>query len=270
MIGQTIGGNNQFVYPATYGLFGGIFFFAIFQLRFLTQMLRTFEAVLIVPIYQCSFTISLIIFGGVYFEEFKLMSWTQIAISCVAVVICCCGIAVLTNRPIPTDEEVAAALGFDKPLEQPAVEMTDVRVKEVANESMTAVPVDLAAPAPAPAPAAAAAPPASTATLEVSQAAIIQRQTAELDAMNVTIAQQDATIIEQAATIQRQERSLSGAVISVSDVMITTSTSISTSADPSMRVCALNEWGSGCVAWHTRVRCVTDARPCDLRIFSMC
>jgi hypothetical protein len=68
--------------------------------------------VLIVPLYTCLFTICLIIFGSVYFDEFGEMSAAHIGGFCGAVAICCIGIAILTMRPVPTDEELEIALGF--------------------------------------------------------------------------------------------------------------------------------------------------------------
>ncbi len=90
----------QFTRPSAFFMVGGILFMAIFQLRFITQMLRTFEAVLIVPLYQCSFTIFLIIFGLVFFEEFEAMSPSDIGGFCAAVVVACVGIGIVryTNQ----------------------------------------------------------------------------------------------------------------------------------------------------------------------------
>jgi hypothetical protein len=139
IVAQTVAGNNQFNNPVSYFMFAGICFMAIFQLRFITQMLRTFEAVLIVPLYQCSFTIFLIVFGLIFFEEFDAMTASDIGGFCGATFVCCIGIAILSARPVPTDEEMARAIGAvqsnaDAPADQAASDQADGKSAEMSSE----------------------------------------------------------------------------------------------------------------------------------------
>ena len=62
--------DNPWVRFECYFLIAGLILAALGQLRFMSEMMSTFEAVLIIPIYQCTFMITLIICGAVYFDEF--------------------------------------------------------------------------------------------------------------------------------------------------------------------------------------------------------
>ena len=125
-VSQSIKGHNQFNRAVPWFMLLGIGAMAIFQLRFVTQMLHTFEAVLVVPLYQCSFTISLIVFGLIFFGEFENMSTSEIGGFCGATAVCCVGIGILSARPVPTDEDMARAHGaVSEPPVEPVVPDAD-------------------------------------------------------------------------------------------------------------------------------------------------
>jgi drug/metabolite transporter (DMT)-like permease len=70
LIGATSKGDNQFHKPITYIMFASTIVSAILQLTLMAKMMSSFEAVVIVPIFQSLFIINLILQGEMYFEEF--------------------------------------------------------------------------------------------------------------------------------------------------------------------------------------------------------
>jgi ABC-type transport system involved in multi-copper enzyme maturation permease subunit len=71
---------------------------AVGQLKVMGEMMAIFEAVFIVPIYQCVFLLWLIICGAVFFDEFSHTTTTNLAVFAIAVLVCFFGIFLLTSR----------------------------------------------------------------------------------------------------------------------------------------------------------------------------
>eukprot|EP01006_Ploeotia_vitrea_P039077 TRINITY_DN66311_c4_g14_i1.p2 TRINITY_DN66311_c4_g14~~TRINITY_DN66311_c4_g14_i1.p2 ORF type:complete len:394 (-),score=196.53 TRINITY_DN66311_c4_g14_i1:53-1234(-) len=65
------------------------------QLMLLSDMMRLFEAVVIVPIYQCLFILCLITYGGAYFEEFSNVEAVRVIIFILCVLVSFAGIVML-------------------------------------------------------------------------------------------------------------------------------------------------------------------------------
>lgn len=63
MIGSSIRGDNQMIYPLTYVFLLCMFFCVFTQLHFLALGLRFFDALYVVPVFQCFF-ISVSTLGG--------------------------------------------------------------------------------------------------------------------------------------------------------------------------------------------------------------
>src|SRR5690242_17253020 len=64
----------------------------------MSEMMSTFEAVLIVPIYQCVFMIWLIICGQVFLDEFGGSASWQLGVFATACFFCGLGIVILSQR----------------------------------------------------------------------------------------------------------------------------------------------------------------------------
>jgi len=70
-------GENQFVYFATYMIIFFMFASIFGQIHWLAEGLREFDAIIMVPIFQCVFVVFTIIGGGAYFAEFSAFSGVQ-------------------------------------------------------------------------------------------------------------------------------------------------------------------------------------------------
>lgn len=70
---MTFEGDNQFTQFGTYVIGCGMFTCIFLQIHWLAKGLQTFDAVFIVPVFQCFFISTSILGGGVYFDEFATM-----------------------------------------------------------------------------------------------------------------------------------------------------------------------------------------------------
>ncbi|ETV98936.1 hypothetical protein H310_08423 [Aphanomyces invadans] len=98
LIKSTIAGDNQFTTVGTYAIALGMFGCIFLQIHWLAQGLEHFDAVFVVPIFQCVFISTSILGGAVYFGEFATMSTTTIIMFLVGVVITLSGVGILSQR----------------------------------------------------------------------------------------------------------------------------------------------------------------------------
>ncbi|GLE03303.1 hypothetical protein PINS_up012193 [Pythium insidiosum] len=74
LIKTTASGSNQFATFGTYAITLSMFTCVFLQIHWLAHGLQSFDAVFIVPVFQCFFISVSIFGGGVYFKEFSSMS----------------------------------------------------------------------------------------------------------------------------------------------------------------------------------------------------
>ncbi|KAJ0403944.1 hypothetical protein P43SY_009437 [Pythium insidiosum] len=74
LIKTTAGGSNQFATFGTYAITFSMFTCIFLQIHWLAHGLQSFDAVFVVPVFQCFFISVSIFGGGVYFKEFSSMS----------------------------------------------------------------------------------------------------------------------------------------------------------------------------------------------------
>lgn len=98
LLKHTITGDNQFFNVVAWVLVAATIICAILQLKAMSRMMETFEAVLIVPIYQCFFILQLIIAGFVYFDEISTLTQTNLIIFACCIFVCFVGIYILAQR----------------------------------------------------------------------------------------------------------------------------------------------------------------------------
>jgi len=73
MIKESFDGNNQFVKPLTWVIVLFMVIFIFSQIHWLARGLESFDAVYIVPVFQCFFISVAVVGGAVYFREFDEM-----------------------------------------------------------------------------------------------------------------------------------------------------------------------------------------------------
>jgi multidrug transporter EmrE-like cation transporter len=112
LLKQTVTGKNYFIYFETYLILVGLIISTVITLRFVSQMMKIFEAMLIVPIYQCLFIVGLILVSAFYFDDFSGLSSVNLIVFLVSIGICFVGIFLLTQQksaPAPEPDEAAVA-----------------------------------------------------------------------------------------------------------------------------------------------------------------
>ncbi|CEG37865.1 hypothetical protein L917_09847 [Plasmopara halstedii] len=98
LIKTTFDGDNQFVTFGAYAITLSMFVCVFMQIHWLAHGLQTFDAVFVVPVFQCFF-ISISIFGGgVYFKEFAKMSSLALGMFSLGSVITISGVVKLAHR----------------------------------------------------------------------------------------------------------------------------------------------------------------------------
>lgn len=98
LIRVSIIGENQMKYATTWVFIFLILVLGFLQLKCMSLMMANFEAVLIIPIYQCMFILSLILYGSCYFGEFSSMEPVNLIFFFISIIICFYGIHLLSQR----------------------------------------------------------------------------------------------------------------------------------------------------------------------------
>ncbi|GBG29603.1 Magnesium transporter NIPA2 [Hondaea fermentalgiana] len=98
LIKKTIEGENQFANWQTYIIILCMFFTIFNQLHWLANGLRLFDAVLIIPVFQCFFITGGVIGGGVFFDEFRGLSLLLKLLFFLGVVTTVFGVFLLSQR----------------------------------------------------------------------------------------------------------------------------------------------------------------------------
>lgn len=93
-------GDSQFTHFGTYLIVCSLLVCVFLQIHWLAQGLQRFDAIFIVPVFQCSCIITSIVGGGLYFEEFKGMSFLRILMFTVGVASTLGGVILLSQRPM--------------------------------------------------------------------------------------------------------------------------------------------------------------------------
>ncbi|ORZ39244.1 magnesium transporter NIPA-domain-containing protein [Catenaria anguillulae PL171] len=98
LISLTLQGENQFVFVPTYAILAGILLTGVGQVYYINAGLKRYDALLQVPCFYVVYTLSSIISGGVYFNEFSSFSSFQFVMFVVGVSLTFIGVACLTGR----------------------------------------------------------------------------------------------------------------------------------------------------------------------------
>ncbi|KAG6599736.1 Magnesium transporter NIPA2 [Phytophthora cinnamomi] len=94
----TIEGDNQFVTVGAYAITLSMFTCVFMQIHWLAHGLQKFDAVFVVPVFQCFFISVSIFGGGVYFKEFAQMKPLALAMFTVGAIITISGVVKLAHR----------------------------------------------------------------------------------------------------------------------------------------------------------------------------
>jgi len=98
MIGMSFRGDNQMIYPLTYVFLACMLFCIFCQLHFLALGLRFFDALYVVPVFQCFFILGSTLGGAAYFAEFSSFGVTQFVLFPIGILLTLCGVYILSSR----------------------------------------------------------------------------------------------------------------------------------------------------------------------------
>ena len=97
LLKKTFGGDNQLNNIVTWVIILAMLCTIFGQIHWLTTALKDFNAVLVVPIFQCFFILFSIISGGVYFNEFAKMTGLQTTMFALGVLVTLSGVVLLAS-----------------------------------------------------------------------------------------------------------------------------------------------------------------------------
>ncbi|TMW69437.1 hypothetical protein Poli38472_001593 [Pythium oligandrum] len=98
LIKTTAEGTNQFAKFGTYAISGSMFACIFLQIHWLAHGLQSFDAVFVVPVFQCFFISVSIFGGGVYFKEFANMTTLALSMFFFGVCVTLSGVYILAQR----------------------------------------------------------------------------------------------------------------------------------------------------------------------------
>ncbi|KAJ0403945.1 hypothetical protein P43SY_009438 [Pythium insidiosum] len=98
LIKTTVGGTNQFATFGTYAITLSMFTCIFLQIHWLAHGLQSFDAVFVVPVFQCFFISVSIFGGGVYFKDFSNMSSMALGMFFFGAVVTLSGVFLLSQR----------------------------------------------------------------------------------------------------------------------------------------------------------------------------
>ncbi|GMF15975.1 unnamed protein product [Phytophthora fragariaefolia] len=98
LLKTTIEGDNQFVTVGAYAITLSMFICVFMQIHWLAHGLQKFDAVFVVPVFQCFFISVSIFGGGVYFKEFAQMKPLALAMFTLGAIITISGVVKLAHR----------------------------------------------------------------------------------------------------------------------------------------------------------------------------
>jgi len=132
LIKSSVEGHNEFTHPGPYIVTIFLIAFSVFQIHYLNQGLKNFEALFIVPIYQTFWIIANVVAGIVYYQEWKEFGGTSIVMFPIGILITLIGVAVLSQRDTreggnvvgPEDMEERQRLTEDNGGDDPDIERT--------------------------------------------------------------------------------------------------------------------------------------------------
>jgi hypothetical protein len=98
MFKRSVEGDNQFNKGVTWAIVFFMVFFILSQIHWLSRGLEKFDAVYIIPVFQCFFIGVSVIGGGVYFREFDDQTALQFAMFLVGLFVLLVGVYMLSLR----------------------------------------------------------------------------------------------------------------------------------------------------------------------------
>ncbi|KAI8063708.1 magnesium transporter NIPA-domain-containing protein [Gilbertella persicaria] len=92
---------NQFVYPLTWAIVFALVFTAILQLYYLNRGVQLCDTIILVPLNFCSFNVSCLFNGLVYYNQVNRLYWWQLLVVLIGIISLICGVLVISLQQQP-------------------------------------------------------------------------------------------------------------------------------------------------------------------------
>ncbi|CAO3607456.1 unnamed protein product [Cunninghamella blakesleeana] len=96
LIVTVFNGDNQFIYPLTWVLVLALIFTAILQLYYLNRGVQLCDTIILVPLNFCSFNVSCLFNGLVYYNQWDRLYWWQVVLVLIGITILVCGVLIIS------------------------------------------------------------------------------------------------------------------------------------------------------------------------------
>ncbi|KAI9360081.1 magnesium transporter NIPA-domain-containing protein [Pilaira anomala] len=93
--------DNQFIYPLTWAIVFALVFTAVLQLYYLNRGVQLCDTIILVPLNFCSFNVSCLFNGLVYYNQWDRLFWWQVIAVLVGIAILVWGVLVISLQPPP-------------------------------------------------------------------------------------------------------------------------------------------------------------------------
>ncbi|RIA84846.1 hypothetical protein C1645_728030 [Glomus cerebriforme] len=107
---------NQFNQPLSWFIVSALIFTSLLQLYYLNKGLRLCDTVILIPLSFCTYNVSTIFNGLVYFNQWNRLYWWQIFLVILGIWILLCGVLILSWRRNTAPEEELFVVGEDRML----------------------------------------------------------------------------------------------------------------------------------------------------------
>ncbi|CAO3650075.1 unnamed protein product [Cunninghamella echinulata] len=96
LIVTVFNGDNQFIYPLTWAIVFALIFTAILQLYYLNRGVQLCDTIILVPLNFCSFNVSCLFNGLVYYNQWDRLYWWQVVLVLIGITILVCGVLIIS------------------------------------------------------------------------------------------------------------------------------------------------------------------------------
>ncbi|OBZ91676.1 putative magnesium transporter NIPA8 [Choanephora cucurbitarum] len=93
--------DNQFIYPLTWAIVLALILTAILQLYYLNRGVQLCDTIILVPLNFCSFNVSCLFNGLVYYNQVNRLYWWQLLAVFFGIIILICGVLIISLQQQP-------------------------------------------------------------------------------------------------------------------------------------------------------------------------
>ncbi|CAO3579761.1 unnamed protein product [Absidia cylindrospora] len=97
-------GENQFIYPLTWALVLALIFTAVLQLYYLNRGVQLCDTIILVPLNFCSFNVSCLFNGLVYYNQWDRLFWWQVVLVLIGIAILVWGVLIISFHSSASSE----------------------------------------------------------------------------------------------------------------------------------------------------------------------